>query len=104
MRFLSQILFVRLSIVAALVVALGSVGLAHRVAPVVDAEMLAFLEVGGTFADICNDTQDNAHAAVVCEACQFSGATALPVIGGVACDMGLGRVVAASWPVSCSAV
>lgn len=87
-----------MALVGCLIVALGGVGFGHRTAPAIDADLLAFLDAGGTLADICDDTPGSAHAAVVCEACQISGSADVPPINRTRCDFGQTRVLAPALP------
>ena len=70
----------RLILVAALLVAMGSVGFAHRSSvPEMDAELLAYLEAGGSLSDICGDLgEDGPGGAERCEACRLLSAFHLP--------------------------
>jgi len=69
-------------------VALGGVGFGHRMTPTVDADLIAFLEVGGTLADICDDTPTDTHLAVICEACQLMKSVDQSPVSMASADLG----------------
>lgn len=69
---------VRYLCVALVAVALGGVGFAHRHSDPVDADMAAFLAIGGTLADICDSDAGSQDTIVSdCEACRLVSAASL---------------------------
>ena len=70
----------KLLLVAALLVAMGSVGFAHRPSvPEMNPELLAYLEAGGSLSDICGDLgEDERGGAEHCEACRLLSSFHLP--------------------------
>jgi hypothetical protein len=69
-------LFARLMLVFALSIAMAGTGVAHRTAPA-DAGLLAYIAAGGSYADICGDT-DGRSAVQTCEACRLVDTMAVP--------------------------
>lgn len=70
--------FARLSLVAALLVALASTGFAHRVIPLdVDDDLLRYLAVGGSLEEICGDASGD-HVGQSCDACRLVDLVTVP--------------------------
>ncbi len=70
--------FAKLSLVAALLVALASTGFAHRVIPLdVDDDLLRYLAVGGSLEEICGDASGD-HIGQSCDACRLVDVASVP--------------------------
>ena len=73
------LLLIRLSLILAIGAGLVGAGFAHRSAAPVDADLLAFIEVGGTLDDLCDDGGPITHwGDTGCEACRLSDTAHVP--------------------------
>jgi len=80
-RFMSHIV-IRLTLLLGIAVGLIGVGFAHRTAAPIDPQLAAFLEVGGTLADLCDDGAPITHwGDSGCEACLLSDTADVPRLG-----------------------
>ncbi|MFV2054158.1 hypothetical protein [Aliiroseovarius sp. YM-037] len=86
-------IFARLLVALALICGMATSGFAHRLGPpTLDAGLLAYLEAGGAFADLCGDPDDPLHpSGQVCEACRLIGAAVLPSTTDSATKVDLGN-------------
>lgn len=73
-------LALKLFVTAMLVAALLTLGFAHRISlPETDPDLLAYLQAGGSLADICDASDDVPHGLNQnCEACRLVDAAACP--------------------------
>ena len=74
---LVQHIYLRLTLVAILLVALGTSGFAHRFVPADDA-LTAYVAAGGSYADICADAGIDG-ATQSCDACRLVDTAAVPI-------------------------
>jgi hypothetical protein len=70
--------FAKLSLVAALLVALASTDFAHRAIPLdVDDNLMRYLAVGGSLGEICGDASGD-HVGQSCDACRLVDVASVP--------------------------
>lgn len=90
----------RLLLAFALFSGMATSGFAHRLgAPTLDTGLLAYLDAGGTLADLCGDPDDPLHpSGQVCEACLLVGAAVLPPITDTVTQAALGPALCLTAP------
>lgn len=77
-RFMSHFAL-RLGLVAILSLGLATLGFAHRTANHADSDLAAFLDAGGTLADLCQDaTPGPLQVETGCDACRLIAAAHAP--------------------------
>ena len=66
-------MMIRLTLLLGIALGLVGVGFAHRTAAPIDPQLFAFMEVGGTLADLCDDGAPITHwGDGGCEACRLT--------------------------------
>jgi|GEM_PF-2238546 len=81
MSFASRLHFLRVTLTLLLALALASLPVAHRGTAETqqDSAFIAFIQSGGTLADLCDGGSDgHARAALDCEACRIVAGLILP--------------------------
>ncbi len=79
MRAIASHILARGALIALVAIGLVTAGFAHRAAPPVDDQLLAFFEAGGSVEDLCLDASHRPHElAADCEACRLVSGADLP--------------------------
>jgi len=74
--------FTKLCLTIAVLVAMTSVGFAHRVAsPDVDEGLLAYVQAGGSLDDLCGGADFGAGHGETCDACRLVDGAVVPLAG-----------------------